>query len=146
MAVYAMVQNNTNKGGKFTLEQIKAAHAKVKSGADFPSYVQELIQLGIKSYETFVKDGHTDYFGANNYHIIADAKWVPLEIEHKSDKENFIRLLKEHQQGQSDYFTFISDCATNGIEKWIVDTEKMTCAYYDLQGNELLIEVIPSPK
>ncbi len=130
----------------FSIEQIQSAHAKVKSGSDFPSYVQELIQLGIKSYETFVKDGHTDYFGANNYQIIADSKWGPLEIELKSDKENFISLLKEHQQGQSDYFTFINDCATNGIEKWIVDTEKMTCAYYDLQQNELLIEKIPNPK
>jgi len=130
----------------FSIEQIQSAHAKVKSGSDFPSYVQELIQLGIKSYETFVKDGHTDYFGANNYQIIADAKWGPLEIELKSDKENFISLLKEHQQGQSDYFTFINDCATNGIEKWIVDTEKMTCAYYDLQQNELLTEKIPNPK
>ena len=26
----------------FTLDQIKEAHAKVKSGADFPGYVQEL--------------------------------------------------------------------------------------------------------
>lgn len=130
----------------FSIEQIQSAHAKVKSGSDFPSYVQELIQLGIKSYETFVKDGHTLYFGVNNYHIITDAKWGPLEIELKSDKENFISLLKEHQQGQSDYFTFINDCATNGIEKWIVDTEKMTCAYYDLQQNELLIEIIPNPK
>lgn len=131
---------------QFTIEQIKSAHAKVKSGADFPSYIQELILLGVKNYETFVKDGHTVYFGTNGYHITADVKWEPLEIELKSNSENFIKLLKEHQQGKSDYFTFISNCATNGIEKWIVDTEKMTCAYYDLQGNELLVEVIPSTK
>lgn len=27
----------------FTLDQIKAAHNKVKSGADFPAYIQDLI-------------------------------------------------------------------------------------------------------
>ncbi len=26
----------------FTVEQIKAAHSKVKSGADFPSYIKEI--------------------------------------------------------------------------------------------------------
>ncbi len=42
----------------FTLEQIKSAHSKVKSGADFPNYIQDLINLGIKSYHTYVSDGH----------------------------------------------------------------------------------------
>lgn len=29
----------------FTVEQIKAAHAKVKSGADFPGYITEIKSL-----------------------------------------------------------------------------------------------------
>ncbi len=32
----------------FTIEQIKEAHAKVKSGADFPNYIHDLIILGVK--------------------------------------------------------------------------------------------------
>lgn len=32
----------------FTIEQIKEAHSKVKSGADFPNYIQDLIILGVK--------------------------------------------------------------------------------------------------
>ena len=50
----------------FTLDQIKQAHAKVKSGADFPKYIQDLIVLGIKNYDTFVIDGHSEYYGENN--------------------------------------------------------------------------------
>lgn len=129
----------------FTIDQIKSAHAKVKSGADFPKYVQELIELSIKHYSTFVTDGHTDYFGVSNYQITADAKYLPLEIQLESDAENFKKILKEHQQGKSDYLTFINQCAENGVQKWIVDTEKMTCAYYDLAENEILVEVIPNP-
>jgi uncharacterized protein YbcV (DUF1398 family) len=41
----------------FTIEQIKIAHTKVRSGADFPNYIQDLINLGITSYETYVADG-----------------------------------------------------------------------------------------
>ena len=40
----------------FTLEQIKSAHSKVKSGADFPNYVQDIIKLGVIFYETHVSD------------------------------------------------------------------------------------------
>jgi Protein of unknown function (DUF1398) len=34
----------------FKVEQIKAAHGKVKSGADFPSYIREIKVLGVTSY------------------------------------------------------------------------------------------------
>lgn len=51
----------------FTLEQIKEAHAKVRSGADFPTYVQDLIGLGVTCYQTYVSDGHTDYFGKKGF-------------------------------------------------------------------------------
>lgn len=51
----------------FTIQQIKDAHSKVKSGADFPRYMQDLIALGVKSYETFVFDNHTDYYGENDF-------------------------------------------------------------------------------
>ena len=38
----------------FTVEQIKVAHSKVKSGADFPAYIQDIKKLGVTFYETFV--------------------------------------------------------------------------------------------
>ena len=44
----------------FTIEQIQSAHSKVKSGADFPKYIQEIKALGVTSYETYVEDGRTD--------------------------------------------------------------------------------------
>ena len=51
----------------FTVEQIKAAHSKVKSGADFPAYIKEIKTLGVTHYEAYVTDGHINYHGANNY-------------------------------------------------------------------------------
>lgn len=48
----------------FTVAEIKAAHSKVKSGADFPAYIQDIKRLGVTYYETFVTDGHTDFYGA----------------------------------------------------------------------------------
>lgn len=128
----------------FSLEQIKTVHSKVKSGADFPRYIQDLIELGIESYHTYVLDGHAQYFGRDNYDIKSDAKYSVLNVSGKSDSETFINRLKAHQQGLTDYMTFCNDSAKSGVEKWIVDTQKMTCTYYDKAGNNMLEEKIPT--
>ena len=127
----------------FTIDQIKTAHSKVKSGANFPDYIQDLIKLGVTGYETFVTDGHTVYNGKDNFSIISDAKYAALTVADVSNKTQFHTDLKSHQQGQTDYPTFCNDCAKSGVEKWVVNISKMTCAYYDKAGNEMLVEHIP---
>lgn len=127
----------------FTIDQIRNAHSKVKSGADFPGYIQKIKALGVASYETYVEDGHTDYHGADGFAVSADSKYAKLKIADKSNAEQFKLDLKAHQQGKTDYPTFCSDCAKSGVEKWAVEMEKMTCAYYDKEGKELLVENIP---
>lgn len=128
----------------FTVEQIEQAHNKVKSGADFPKYIKEIKVLGVKSFETWVKDSHTEYFGMNNFSIRSLSKYDELTISEDCDRENFIMQLKAHQQGKTDYFTFCIHCAETGIEKWVVNLDKMTCIYYDKIGNEILVEQIPT--
>jgi len=130
----------------FTVDQINEAHAKVKSGADFPNYIQDLIKLGVTGFETFVTDGHTVYFGADGFKIQSSAISAVLKIADESDKLQFQEDLKDHQQGKTNYQTFCLDCAWCGVEKWVVDMAKMTCIYYDKAGNELLAEAIPTPK
>ena len=127
----------------FTAEQIKAAHSKVASGADFPAYIQEIKSLGVTHYETYVADGHIDYHGANNYTLNMPAKYEPLAIADTPKMEEFRTELIAHQQGKTDFLTFIKMCAAYGIEKWAISMNKMTCTYYDKGGNEILVEEIP---
>lgn len=127
----------------FTTEQIKAAHSKVKSGADFPMYISEIKQLGVTSYEVFVNDGLTRYFGENGYTISDRPKYEKMTLVPNTNAPQFLADLKAHQQGKTDYMTFCADCARSGIEKWVVCLEKMTCTYFDLAGNEILTEEIP---
>ena len=127
----------------FTVEQIKTAHGKVKSGADFPSYIKEIKELGVTHYETYVTDGHVDYHGANNYTAVVPKKYEPLKIADTLQIEQFKVELIAHQQGKTDYPTFIKMCAETGIEKWEISMDKMTCTYFDKAGNEILAEQIP---
>jgi uncharacterized protein YbcV (DUF1398 family) len=45
-----------------------------------------------------------------------------------------------HNQGKTDYLEMSQGLADSGIEKWSFDTTKMTIAYYDNEGREILIE------
>lgn len=127
----------------FTLKQIEEAHSKVKSGADFPKYIQEIKTLGVNEFETSVKDSHTEYYGQNGYRISSSPMYEDLKIENSSNPSKFKHYLSIHQQGTTDYFTFCKHCAETGIEKWIASLNKMTCIYYDKAGNEILVETIP---
>lgn len=127
----------------FTLEQIKLAHSKVKSGADFPAYIKEIKGLGVSHYETFVVDGHINYFGANNYLVEVPAKYEPIAIAKTTDILKFSSELKAHQQGKTDFLTFIKMCADTGIEKWEISMKEMTCAYFNIDGEKVLVESIP---
>jgi len=132
-----------NKEKMFTAEQIKTAHGKVKSGADFPAYIKEIKSLGVTHYEAYVTDGHIDYHGANNYTAKVPAKYEPLVIADTAKRDAFKAELVAHQQGKTDFLTFIKMCAAFGIEKWEICMDKMTCTYYDKAGNEVLVERIP---
>ena len=127
----------------FTVEEIKTAHSKVKSGADFPSYIKEIKALVVTHYEAYVSDGHIDYHGANNYTANVPAKYGSLVVSNTSKGEEFKEALIAHQQGRTDFLTFIKMCATFGIEKWAICMDRMSCTYYDKAGNIILVEEIP---
>ena len=127
----------------FTIAQIKEAHSKVKSGADFPAYIQDLIALGVQGYDIFVNDGHEEYFGADNYRVAAPANYDKIPVAPSANKERFIEFLVMHQDGQTDYMTFCNHAGQCGIAKWRVDIIEMICTYFDKSGAEILIEKIP---
>ncbi len=119
----------------FTLEKIREAHSRVRTGADFPAYIQDMKKLGVQSYEHFVADGHIIYHGYSGFILTAPSKRNSVPIAPIGQKETLQREIRIHQQGKTDYPTFCSHAAEAGVEKWIVDMQKMVCTYYDLSGH-----------
>lgn len=129
---------------KFTIEQIKAEHQKVKSGADFPNYIQAIKKLGVSYYIVSVADGGVDYFDQENSSVSTRGKDDGVRsISGIVNLDQFKTRLKLHQQGGTDYLTFYNDCVDNGVEGWKMDLNAMTCTYFDTEGNEILVEKIP---
>ena len=128
---------------QITIEQLNAAEAKVKSGADFPNYMKELINMGVLRLETFVTDGNTVFHGGGSHAVTAASKYPSLAIAETHNAKQFQADLKRHQRGETDFFTFCADCAKSGVNKWIIAVAEKTCTYYDLSDEAVLVERIP---
>ena len=126
----------------FTISEIREAHAKVRSGTDFPGYIQNLKKLGIHYYEHFVENGRTCYQGQSGEYLETGAVYPQIEISITGSVEALKVALAIHQKGETDYLTFCNHAAGAGVEKWTVDVYKLTCTYFDLKGEPLLTELI----
>jgi uncharacterized protein YbcV (DUF1398 family) len=127
----------------FTVQQIKAAHQKVKSGADFPHYIQEIKALGLVRYEYMIADGRTIYYGDNNYTVEAPPIYPLKEINAISSASGLKHTISIHQQGQTDFMTFCNQAADAGVHHWEVNTQTMLCNYFDRNNRLMLAEPIP---
>jgi len=127
----------------FTIEDIRAAESKIKTGADFPQFIKEIKEMGVKRNDVYVSNGLSIYFDdEDNVQQISPDEYPTLIINDEASAAKLTHALKIHQQGETDYFTFCKQAADAGVEKWVTDLEEMTCTYLDAEGNELVKENI----
>ena len=129
----------------FNLNQIHLAFSKVKGGADFPRYVQDLKSIGVTHYDNYVSDGRTKYYGSEGYSIEGEPKYPEMEVSEWGSADKLKHALLIHQHGQTDYPTFCRQAAEAGVEKWITHMIEMTVTYTDKSGKILVAETIPAP-
>jgi uncharacterized protein YbcV (DUF1398 family) len=144
MALFVLkfASNKTYTTAMFTIEQINDAHEKLGTMKDFLSYVTALKLLGVEKYDSYLTDGHSQYFGADGYYVESEPVHEKLLIADTSDKESFLQHLSLHEQRKTDYMTMSRGLAESGIERWTVDTRAATISYCDKRGNQLLAESI----
>ena len=129
----------------FSIEQIHEASEKVKSGVDFPRFVQDLKEIGVTHYDNFVTDGSTKYFGLNKFTLNGESKYPKMKVNKVSSTEKLKHAISIHQQGQTDYLTFCQQATDAGVEKWTTHMIEMTVTYLDKKGNKVAVEPIPHP-
>lgn len=127
----------------FTIEEIQKSEAKIKSGADFPNFIQEIKAMGVVRNDIFVINGMSVYYGNDDHTVQGPPAYEDLLIEETSSIAELKEALKVHQNGATDYQTFCRQVAAAGVEKWITDLKAMTVTYLDAAGNEMVVEHIP---
>jgi uncharacterized protein YbcV (DUF1398 family) len=126
----------------FTMEQINDLHARLGQAKTFFEYVVALNALGVEKYDSYLTDGRSEYFGNRGHKVISSAAHDRLSIAEKTNRESFLQHLELHGQGKTTYIEMSKGLAQSGVEKWTVDTSKMTMIYSDKAGNEMLVEKI----
>lgn len=106
----------------FTLEQIHDLHFRLGRAATLFEYMRALSALGVDSYDSYLTDGHSEYFGERGYTVVSAATHPPLPIAEKTNREDFLKHLQRHERGETTYLELSEGLAASGIEKWTVDT------------------------
>ena|SRR6218665_794320 len=126
----------------FTQNQIDEIHSNLGRQTSLPDYLRALHEIGVLKQDSFITDGHSEYYGADNQKLISPPEHEKMTIAEVSNKEGLLIHLSLHEQGKTDYFQMSQGLADSGIEKWTFDTIEMTIAYFDKAGNELVVEDI----
>lgn len=126
----------------FTLEQIDDIHHRFGNADTLSQYLEALKNIGVDKYDSFITDGHSEYFGKHGHKVVSPPVHEKLSIAETCNRESFLKHLYLHTQGKTNYLEMSKGLADSGIEKWTFDTNKMTIAYYDTVGTEILIEAI----
>jgi uncharacterized protein YbcV (DUF1398 family) len=126
----------------FTIEQIHDIHDRLGTMERIPDYVRALSAIGVESYDSYLSDGHSEYFAADGRSVLSAAVHEVLPVADASDREKVVEHLDLHQLGRTSYLEMSKGLADCGVEKWTVDTNAMTLTYIDKHGRGLVTEAI----
>jgi uncharacterized protein YbcV (DUF1398 family) len=126
----------------FTLDQINDIHERLGKQATLPQYLQALKAIGVDKYDSFIADGHSEYYGNESQKVVSPPVHEKFTIAKTSNREGLLRHLNLHNQGKTNYVEMSRGLADSGIEKWTFDTSKMTITYIDIDGRKMFVEAI----
>jgi uncharacterized protein YbcV (DUF1398 family) len=98
--------------------------------------------LGVERYDSYLADGHSEYFGQDGDSVVSPPVHEVLPVAETGQRETFLQHLRRHERRETTYLEMSRGLAQSGIEKWTVDTGRMTMTFYDKTGKEMLVEQI----
>jgi uncharacterized protein YbcV (DUF1398 family) len=126
----------------FTLEQIDDLHARLGGAKTFPEYVRALKAIGVERADSYLADGHSEYIGQGGHRVVSPPVHEMLPVAETGQRETFLDHLSRHERRETTYLEMSRGLAQSGIEKWTIDTARMTMTFYDKAGKEMLVEQI----
>jgi hypothetical protein len=64
----------------FSLEQINRIHDQLGKQATLPQYLQALKAIGVDKCDSFITDGHSEYFGKKGHKVVSSSAHEKLKI------------------------------------------------------------------
>ena len=126
----------------FTIEQINDLHVRLGSKKTLADYVRALKAIGVERYDSYLADGHSEYFGQGGDKVVSPPEHEVLAVADTCQREVFLEHLRRHERRETTYLAMSKGLADSGIEKWTVDTGAMTMTFVDKAGAEMLVAQI----
>lgn len=126
----------------FTIADLEDVHDRLGAAATLPEYLHELDAMGVARSDSFVSDGHSEYFSDDGYRVSGAATHEALVVAGAASADQLHKHLQRHSRGDSSYVEMSRGLAASGIAKWTFDTKRMTISYCDVAGNVVLMEEV----
>jgi uncharacterized protein YbcV (DUF1398 family) len=124
----------------FTWAEVDDLHTRFGRAASLGDYLRALAAIGVTRFESFVTDGHSEFFGPNGHSVVSPAHHEHLSVADRSDRDSFLRHLRDPGDGKTSYLEMSAGLAQSGVEKWVADTSALTMTYCARDGVVLLVD------
>lgn len=86
----------------FAIEQINDLHARLGSAKTLPEHVRALKALGVERYDSYLADGHSEYFGGG-HKVVSPPEHEVFAVAETGQRETFLQHLRRHELRQTTY-------------------------------------------
>ena len=122
------------------MAQIDDLHTRFGRADSVADYLRGLAAIDVVRFESFLTDGHSEFFGADGHRVVSPANHEVLRVAESSDRATFLEHLRRHLDGETSYLEMSEGLATCGVETWVADTSALTMTYCDRTGLALLVD------
>jgi uncharacterized protein YbcV (DUF1398 family) len=124
------------------MAQIDDLHARLGHPDSLADYMRGLAAIGVVRFDSFVTDGHSEFFGVEGRCVVSPAHHEVFAVAEVTDRASFLEHLRRHSDGETSYVEMSEGLAGSGVEKWVADTTRLTMTYRDPAGVPLLVEQV----
>ncbi len=124
------------------MAQIDDIHARLGRAETLGDYFRSLGAIGVVRFESFLTDGHSEFFAADGRSVSSPAHHEVLAVSDVSDRTAFLEHLRRHKDKETSYVEMSAGLAASGVEKWVADIAALTMTYRDRAGTALLVQAV----
>ena len=123
-----------------TLAEIDEVHDRLGKADTLGEYCRALAGLGVTGYASYVVDGRTAFQTADGRTLMTGAHHEPIEVAPQPDHAAVQGALARAAAGEVGYVEMSRLLGAAGLERWSVDTARLTMTYTDVLGDVVLVE------
>lgn len=87
----------------FSIEQIDDIHNRLGMAETLAHYLRALHAIGVERSESFVADGHSEYFGKRGYKVVTAPVHEKFTVAETSNRERFLsKIMRRTPKGKTD--------------------------------------------